>query len=811
MLYVVSANYDKKLNSIYLQLYDDEKHRLIKWFDKDYKAYCLTSMEDLPITTVKKTTVTRQNLLQNKTMQLYKIETDNPSEIIKTHQFDKVWENHIKFHMNYLYDKNIDMGMPYELNNGLLKRVYDDETELKINEIQRLFAANDTIHQLISYFEYSTPKIKRAAVDIEVINQNNDLPNPEIANFPVLCIAIYSPEENVVYAMSGAKTFENVKYKIIFYNDEKKMLMDALRFMQKFPFIITFNGDGFDLMYICNRLIRLGVPEEEIPISQKGLSLTLHNCIHLDIYRFFSINAIKNYAFQGKYKDIDLNTLSKLFLNKEKLKKEKNMFEMSLNDIIEYCMQDAILTYELTCFENELILSLMLIISRISKLPIEEVCRKSIGKWIESFLFYFHRKNGYLIPNPSEIKTKGTTITKSIIKGKKYKGAIVLDPVDGIFFDVKVIDYGSLYPSIIKEFNIGYETINCNCGPECEKNKYGDLPHWICKNHKSLESLFIGYLKDLRLKWYKKQAKNDNNGFEKWYKAVEQTIKVFMNAAYGIFASDENFVFYCPIVSEEIAGIARSIILKTVEKAKELEIKILYGDTDSIFVIGDKAKIEQLQKWAADTFQIDLELDKEYIFVCLSERKKNYLGLQTKGVIDVKGLTGKKSHTPLFYKNLFDNVKQILKSVKTEEDLNSAKMKVRELVFEAYKKLKKKQWNSLDELTFHVNIHKRLTDYGKVSRYTKEGKPFKQVIPQHIKVAKMLEASGVTLREGQKVAYIKAKNDDGVLPLLLAKNDDVDVEKYIEFLRTTCEQFLEPLDLEFNEIIGFKKLDTYFG
>jgi len=245
MLYVVSANYDKKLNSIYLQLYDDEKHRLIKWFDKDYKAYCLTSMEDLPITTVKKTTVTRQNLLQNKTMQLYKIETDNPSEIIKTHQFDKVWENHIKFHMNYLYDKNIDMGMPYELNNGLLKRVYDDETELKINEIQRLFAANDTIHQLISYFEYSTPKIKRAAVDIEVINQNNDLPNPEIANFPVLCIAIYSPEENVVYAMSGAKTFENVKYKIIFYNDEKKMLMDALRFMQKFPFIITFNGDGF--------------------------------------------------------------------------------------------------------------------------------------------------------------------------------------------------------------------------------------------------------------------------------------------------------------------------------------------------------------------------------------------------------------------------------------------------------------------------------------------------------------------------------------------------------------------------------------
>jgi len=564
-------------------------------------------------------------------------------------------------------------------------------------------------------------------------------------------------------------------------------------------------------MYICNRLIRLGVPEEEIPISQKGLSLNLHNCIHLDIYRFFSINAIKNYAFQGKYKDIDLNTLSKLFLNKEKLKKEKNMFEMSLNDIIEYCMQDAILTYELTCFENELILSLMLIISRISKLPIEEVCRKSIGKWIESFLFYFHRKNGYLIPNPSEIKTKGTTITKSIIKGKKYKGAIVLDPVDGIFFDVKVIDYGSLYPSIIKEFNIGYETINCNCGPECEKNKYGDLPHWICKNHKSLESLFIGYLKDLRLKWYKKQAKNDNNGFEKWYKAVEQTIKVFMNAAYGIFASDENFVFYCPIVSEEIAGIARSIILKTVEKAKELEIKILYGDTDSIFVIGDKAKIEQLQKWAADTFQIDLELDKEYIFVCLSERKKNYLGLQTKGVIDVKGLTGKKSHTPLFYKNLFDNVKQILKSVKTEEDLNSAKMKVRELVFEAYKKLKKKQWNSLDELTFHVNIHKRLTDYGKVSRYTKEGKPFKQVIPQHIKVAKMLEASGVTLREGQKVAYIKAKNDDGVLPLLLAKNDDVDVEKYIEFLRTTCEQFLEPLDLEFNEIIGFKKLDTYFG
>lgn len=806
--YVIGVGYDPQLNSIYVKLYDDVTKILREWFDGSYKAYCLCKDEiSIPPEVTKKEIVKRYDALNDENIEMLKIYFKSPDKVKMTHEKEGYWENHIKFTHGYIYDNDIGVGMPYEIIDGKLVKLIDKKAEETTDKLLEMFPENETVTRaLIKLFEYPIPDFKRASLDIEVLNESSrHVPRPEIANLPVICACIKDEEKRIGFLLlqEGKKLDKMPEIDELYvFTSEKEMLEAIFKYMLKYPFIITFNGDGFDFSYLRNRALRIGVQEDNIPLEMRKNGIFIRNAMHIDLYRFFSINAIKNYAFQAKYKDVDLNTISNIFLKLGKLEVEnKWVANMNYVDLLNYCMRDAELTYNLTAFDNNLVMNLIFAIARISRMAIDDVSRKAVGGWIGSFLFYLHRQLGYLIVNPEDIKstTRGQIVTKALIKGKQYKGAIVIPPKIGTHFNAKLLDYGSLYPSIIKLYNIGYATMNC-AHEECKSNTFGDLPHWLCKKNKSLESIFIGSLRDLRLDWYKKMGKDKNleEARRNWYKVVEQTIKVFMNASYGVFASKEGFVFQCPSASEEIAGIGRFVIMKTAEKAKELNINIIAGDTDSLFIHeNDEEKIKALKEWALSTWKIDLELDKEYRYICFSERKKNYLGVQNNGEIDIKGMTAKKSHTPKFYKTYFEEIKTVLKNTMTEKDMPESKEKIRGMVLEAYKKLKRRQWGDIADLAFHVRMTKKVSDY-------------KKSTPQHVKAVKALEKQlGIVFEVGSTVSFVKTNNEDGVKPLELAKNEDIDVEKYSEFLRALFEQILDPLQIDYDELLGVKKLDAY--
>lgn len=818
--YVVSAGYDKDKNCVYLKFYDDKTEKLTEWFDPTFKAYCLADDENkfvgLPVEQF--TYVNKYDALHDKDITVVKAEFENPAMLKLTQRDDspQFWENKIKFQMSYIYDKDIHMGMPYKIVEGILYPIEDADAEQRTDKLLSLFQEKKITRDLIKLFEYPVPNFKRASLDIEVLNESKKIPRPEVANLPIVCICMKTSEGLRICFLLLQPDKKLEKYpdvdELHVFTSEKEMLVELFKFIQQFPFIITFNGDGFDFMYLRNRALRLEVPFSDVPIEGAGISMYMRSSLHIDLYRFFNVNAIRNYAFQGKYKDVDLNTLSKLFLKQGKLNEDKRMVgDMSYLDLVNYCMRDAELTYGLTAFDGNVVMNLIMAISRVSRMPIEEASRKAVGRWIASFLFYLHRRLNYLIPNPEEInEMKGQLATKAVIKGKQFRAAIVITPKGGIYFCIKVVDFGSLYPSIIKLYNIGYETINCP-HPECKGNTFAGLPHHICLKKKALESIFIGSLRDLRLDWYKKKAKEktltDNE--KSWYKCVEQTIKVFMNASFGVFSTHGGFPFYCPSASEEIANIGRSIITATADKAKELGIEVIYGDTDSLMLREtDMTKIKILQDWAIKTYNIDLELDKEYRLACFSGRKKNYLGIKMDGDIDIKGLTGKKSHTPKYFKKTFEEIKTMLKSIQKEEDVPAAKEAIRKLVLSSYQKLKRRQWDSLEDLAFHMTVNKKLSEYGR--KVIKNGVEKRIAIPQHIKAVHQLEAAGYAFEAGSMVSFVKTKGGDGVTALELAKTEDIDVDKYLEFLESTFSQILDPLEMELSEIIGHKKLTSFF-
>ena len=75
-------------------------------------------------------------------------------------------------------------------------------------------------------------------------------------------------------------------------------------------------------------------------------------------------------------------------------------------------------------------------------------------------MYYEHRKNNFLIPRRNELDSKSAGMANdAVIKDKKYRVGMVVEPIEGIHFDVTVMDFASLYPSIIKVNNLSYETV----------------------------------------------------------------------------------------------------------------------------------------------------------------------------------------------------------------------------------------------------------------------------------------------------------------------------------------------------------------
>jgi DNA polymerase I len=522
--------------------------------------------------------------------------------------------------------------------------------------------------------------------------------------------------------------------------------------------------------------------------------------VHIDLYKFFYNRSIQFYAFNSRYRDVTLNDVGRALINLEKIPLQKNLGELTYTELATYCLRDSEITFRLTDFEDELVMKLILVLTRISSMPMEDVSRQGVSRWIRNFLQREHRKRNMLIPTPQDIlAVKGKTSTKAIIKGKKYKGAIVVEPVQGVHFNVAVMDFPSLYPSIIKVWNLGYQSILCN-HPECRKNVVPDTTSWVCTKKRALESLLIGSLRDLRVQWYKSKSKDKSlqPELKSWYNVAQGALKVILNASYGVFGA-ESFDLYCPPVAEATAAIGRHSITQILRKAEELHIQVLYGDTDSLFLKNpSKQQTEELAHWTEHELKMSLDVDKLYRYAVFSSRKKNYLGVLEDGTVDVKGLTGKKKHVPVFIKKAFDNMKERLARVKNPADFENAKKDIADIVRDRYMKLKRREWEDMNDLAFNVVLGEDLENYRKTT-------------PQHVKAARMLQGNTeeTRVRAGDLISYVKITKPAHVKPVELALKSEIDVDKYVAYLQSMFDQVLDALGLDFEEIIGLTKLERF--
>ncbi|MDF1539446.1 MAG: DNA polymerase domain-containing protein [Candidatus Thorarchaeota archaeon] len=576
--YLLSVDYEGYLKKAVIRLYDPASKTIQLWYDNTgHKPYLYT---DFPSQVVQNKVgnhrgyfgskdVELRDLLRDTSRKMTKVMANDPLSIgggqgairdmLVEHTPDMqtishAWEAAIRYRNCYTYDLNLVPGLPYKIENGNLVRCEPDVDSVTLNQFKKTIGDVKGLERIVQLyapmFFTGVPDIKRIAIDIEVhAPVANRIPDPQLAEQQVTAIGLTDNESlNKCFVLRRDGHPEGEKGSnfpkeleppgaIVYFDSEAEMLLQAFRVIDKYPIVLTFVGDTFDLNYLYHRAERLKIDlNNDCPIRLGRDIAIMRGGIHVDLYRFLKNPSIRLYALSGAYERSSLDAIGQGLLGIGKLDLSTSINDLPYNELAHYCWLDSKITMEITQFEENLLLRLIILLMRISRLSMEDVTRFGISSWIQSLFRQEHRSRNIIIPQQQEIELLKTSAaqTEAMIKDKAFKGAIVIEPKAGVHFNATVLDFASLYPTIMKTHNISYETVDCP-HEECKNatdNRVPETDHWTCKVNRGMISETIGFFRDTRVNWFKGKSKDKSldKGIRNWYTVVEKALKVFVNA-----------------------------------------------------------------------------------------------------------------------------------------------------------------------------------------------------------------------------------------------------------------------------------------
>jgi DNA polymerase elongation subunit (family B) len=340
---------------------------------------------------------------------------------------------------------------------------------------------------------------------------------------------------------------------------------------------------------------------------------------------------------------------------------------------------------------------------------------------------------------------------------------------------VAELDYESLYPNIITRGDVSYETV--------EDGRRDGLLKAV-----ALEAL----KRRLHFKHLKRRLPKEDREWL-WCHQRSKALKGILVCIYGYSGCFANR-FGNIATFEEINRIAREKLVETMNIAMERGFRVIYADTDSIFVKKEDASREDYEQLAYEISRevgFPLALDHHYKFLVFLHRRtdprievaKRYFGALYDGSLHYRGIELRRRDTPPFIKEFQETLMKILFDADSPEEVRGRQVsRVLEYVEEAYRKLKGGQ-----------------VDWGRLvisKRLSKDVGEYRCNLP-HVTAAKQLSLSGLKLRAGALVEYILLNEGDtnpyrrvASAALLTGQGARYDAEKYADLLLEAAETVL---------------------
>ena len=420
------------------------------------------------------------------------------------------------------------------------------------------------------------------------------------------------------------------------------------------------------------------------------------------------------------------------------------------------------------------------LLSRLANLPLNRTYRNySVSDWIRSMLNTYYRSHNILIPNAEELKLGDAR--------KQVTGALAIGPEPGTYFNTHVLDYDSLYPGCIDVFNLSYETIQCS-HPECGSNQVPGQPSiHVCAKRRGIYSALVGALRDLRLQFYKPEAKKA--GAHSNVVAASRLLKLFSVSCYGVTIRIHGLA--SPLLGEAITAYGRHVLQSTWDLAKKMDLRPKYSDTDSLFLDNPtEDETWKLIQEVGNRFRLQLAYDRVYA-VCVLSTIKAYFGILPNGEPEIKGLAIAKSNSPRFFQQTFQQcLTQLARGRRSPTEFEIAKKHLPEIITEAVQRLRSRTV-SLADLEYRVELREE-----PLEKFTSKR------LPQPYQAAWLLMHQGKTPARGETVGFVKVHpfrlqgRQFTIKPTPQARPNEVDAEDYILSLFSSLSQVFEPMNLK---------------
>jgi DNA polymerase I len=413
-------------------------------------------------------------------------------------------------------------------------------------------------------------------------------------------------------------------------------------------------------------------------------------------------------------------------------------------------------------------------LSALTGLPLDQVMTAAVGFRVDSYLVRQAHLLGELIPP----RVEQPFFT--------YRGAIVLEPQTGLHDDVVVLDFASMYPNLMKSYNLSPDTF-VRLGEQVSEDAVFIIPelgHRFRKKSDGFYRIVLSALIDERSIIRNELTKVQEGSIKyRVLKERERAVKVITNACYG-YAGWAGARWYVREVAESAAALGRNAITKTVAKAEALGLKIIYGDTDSIFAKDDPEKVDHLLEWADNELGLEIKRERQYVRVLFTEAMKRYAGLLPDGSLDIVGLEVVRGD----WSDLARRVQErVLESILRDKSVEKAVDNVRIMV----RKLKNGEL-SIGDLVIRKALTKPIEEYA--------------VRTPHVEVAKILRKEGWDLAVGDQVAYVIVRGPGKLFqkarPFGQVRPQDVDVEYYIQSqVKPAAMRILEGFGVKETELV----------
>ncbi|MFO7791444.1 MAG: DNA polymerase domain-containing protein [Candidatus Saliniplasma sp.] len=400
-----------------------------------------------------------------------------------------------------------------------------------------------------------------------------------------------SIEDNRIYTICCVVDHEGERKSESFYGDEKQILEDFQDYINSVdPDVITgYNINGYDLPLLEDRAEVNGIDGIRIGRDGNGLKKVGN--------RYWRVNGrIIADAWWSVRKEMNLKRETLDHVSKELLGREKDdvdpkeidrEWDDDKNKVINYCTLDAELALDILIELESLDRAMDM--ATVSKLPVDEGLNGRTSTLVDSILI-----------READRKDIGVPLTSHKGKGSKIKGGYVHSIEPGLYHWVSVLDFKSMYPSIIMENNICFTTLS-------EKGKIESPTGAKFLDLEQKKGILPGILKDLMAERdeVKEKMKNaDKKKEKKYYGGLQAAIKVLMNSFYGVFASSF-YRFTDKRIGESITAFARKNIKELIEELQADGLKVIYSDTDSVFFQSPEENLE-------DTIKISRKIAEDY-------------------------------------------------------------------------------------------------------------------------------------------------------------------------------------------------------